>query len=128
MSYLPAGQTELIARQGYSGMGAVSTYGAYDWCWDQTLGQHKCIKKATGAIVKDANCELTVGTKPGAGERFKQAIFGVLTGSQKTCGQMAAAAKAPGAGVTAAAGMPPWVLPVAIGGGVLVLVLVLKKK
>ena len=97
MSYFPSGETELIAREGYSDLGV---------SWDD-------IKSGASGVLKGA-----------------LSFYGE---SQKTAGQAAAyeamaRAQAEAAAGRPAAGMPKWLLPVALGGGALVLVLMLRRK
>ena len=98
MSYFPSGETELIAREGYGDLGA---------SWSD---------------IKSGASDVLGGALSFYGE------------SQKTAGQAAAYEEmariraAAGKGKDGDDGMPKWLLPVALGGGALVLFLALRRR
>jgi hypothetical protein len=117
---------ELIARRGYSSMGQtdstqmVKVAADQPWAWKDG----KCIDSRSGAIISDDACTAYMA-KPSAGE----------PGGGETIWQkaMRGAFGAPGPAQTQQTAaqtsmMPSWILPAAVGGGALVLLLVLRKK
>ena len=116
--------TTLIARRGYSDLGAMTMTAAQvaeakkTYAWKNGT----CINIKTGMAYpgdqKLSNCQQIYGPPPTPG--FWDAFVKYLPGG--------AGMPAGGGGIAPSGGMPSWVLPVAIGGGALVLVLVLRKK
>lgn len=114
MSYLPSGDTELIARQGYGGLGADTVAPGVPWGYKDG----KCIDTRTGKAVDMDACTAYAPKPPSTASKFFSGMMSWL--SPKAPATTAAPAPQ--------AGMPPWVVPVAVGAGALVLVLALKKK
>ncbi|MBT8452974.1 MAG: hypothetical protein KJO40_13480 [Deltaproteobacteria bacterium] len=131
MSYYDTGATELIARQGYSGLGVASVTGAPPkWATVPTAVPPPAPKPTAKATAKPAWWESAISStvdffaqkeKTKQAQAAQEALRREGLSAQAELQQQAYAAGA-------AKPTPKWLLPAAIGGGVLVLLLVLKKK
>ena len=118
MTYFPSrlGDTELIAREGYAGLGLM-------------LGQ----PVPTSPMITDAQLAAAHAAAPKEPSMLQKIGTGLKTtldyyGKQIQQGQGYGGASGGGGLVRTSGGLPSWVLPVAIVGGVGLLALVLLKK
>ena len=126
MSYTRSNATTLVARRGYSDLGATTNCRTSGTMVRGGDGKEYDLKEAASQFPP---CE-SEGTLSKIGSAIKS-LFGTAVstyGSAKTAEGQAAAYQQMLAAQQAKPGMPSWVLPVAIGGAGLIAVVLLTRK